>query len=93
MLKEYIAYLIVFSIIAFVAYGMDKRRAIKGAWRLPENLLLGFSFFGGGIGGYLAMHIFRHKTRKVKFHIVHILAILWQLALLVVLIKNPQLLG
>lgn len=93
MLKTYIAYLIVFSMIAFFAYALDKRKAIVGAWRIPESLLLGFSFFGGGIGGYLAMHIFRHKTKKIKFHIVNILAMTWQLALLVILIKNPQLLG
>lgn len=93
MLESYVAFLIVFSVIAFFAYAMDKRKAIRRAWRLPESLLLGFSFFGGGIGGYLAMYIFRHKTRKVKFHIVHIIAIAWQLTLLVILIKNPQLWG
>ncbi len=93
MLKAYIAYLIVFSAVAFFAYALDKRKAVVGTWRISENLLLGLSFFGGGIGGYLAMHIFRHKTRKVKFHVVNILAIIWQLTLLVILMKNPQLLG
>ena len=35
------------SVIAFILYGADKSRARRGAWRIPEKVLLGFSFFGG----------------------------------------------
>ncbi len=91
--KVYASFLIVFSAITFLLYAVDKKRAIEGRWRISESMLLGFSFFGGGIGGYLAMQLTRHKTKKVKFHLVNLLGIAWQVALLVYLIKNPNGIG
>ncbi len=91
--KVYIIYLVVFSAVAFFWYAVDKKRAIKGKRRIPESMLLGYSFLGGGVGGYLAMHLVRHKTKKFKFHFVNLLGIAWQVALLILLIKNPNLLG
>lgn len=74
------------SVVAFVLYGVDKARARRGAWRIPEKVLLGFSFFGGAVGGILGMLVFRHKTRHWYFWAVNILGIAWQVALLGVLI-------
>ena len=71
------------SVIAFVAYAVDKNKARKGAWRIPEKVLLSLSFFGGAIGGYLAMHTVRHKTKKWYFHLVNLLGLIWQIVLLV----------
>ncbi|MBR2650402.1 MAG: DUF1294 domain-containing protein, partial [Clostridia bacterium] len=51
------------SLITLILYGVDKLKAKLGAWRIPEKVLLGFSFFGGGLGGVIAMLLFRHKTR------------------------------
>ena len=82
----YGAYLAVMAIITYCLYAADKKRAIKGEWRIPEKTLLGFSFFGGAIGGYFAMKTCRHKTKHWYFHAVHILGILWQVALLIYLI-------
>lgn len=48
-------------------YGIDKKKAIKGRWRISETSLLALSLFGGGIGSMLGMNIFRHKTKKPKF--------------------------
>lgn len=48
------------SLLAFVFYGADKLKAKKGAWRVPEKVLLGLSFFGGAPGGILGMLLFRH---------------------------------
>lgn len=87
-LEQYVAYLATFSVFTFILYVSDKKRAIKGAWRIRESLLLALSFFGGAYGGYLAMHIVRHKTRKPLFHVIHCLAIAWQTALLIYLIAN-----
>ena len=89
MWKAYIGLLIVISVITFIAYGVDKRKAIVGAWRIKESLLLGLSFFCGAAGGYLAMFLFRHKTRKGYFHAVNLLGLAWQIALLVFLVANP----
>jgi uncharacterized membrane protein YsdA (DUF1294 family) len=69
------------SVFAFGKYAKDKKYAIKGKRRISEKELLGFSFFGGAIGGYLAMYCKRHKTKKWYFHFVHILACMWQISL------------
>lgn len=49
--------------------GADKRYAIHHDFRIPENFLLGLAFMGGGLGGIVGMHYFRHKTRKLKFRL------------------------
>ena len=60
----YAAYLVLLSIITFFAYLIDKKKAEKGKWRTKEKTLLFLSFLGGAFGGYSAMLIFRHKTKK-----------------------------
>ncbi len=60
-------YLSVINIITFIVYGMDKARAIKERWRIPESTLMGLCFAGGSLGAILAMYGFRHKTQKKKF--------------------------
>lgn len=73
------------SIVNFITYGVDKAKAKAGAWRIPETTLLGFSFFGGALGGSLAMYLFRHKTRHWYFVAVNLLGLIWQAALLIFL--------
>ena len=63
VLIAYGAYLILLSIITFIAYGADKKKAKDGKYRTKEKTLLLLSFFGGAFGGYPAMLIFRHKTK------------------------------
>lgn len=79
---EYLTgYLIVVNIIAFFVYGIDKRKARKGRFRISEASLLGVAVFGGSVGAFLGMRIFRHKTRKPKFYIgVPVILILQALA-------------
>ena len=79
-------FLAVLSAVAFILYGVDKSRAKRGAWRIPEKVLLGLSFFGGAVGGVLGMAAFRHKTRHWYFWAVNILGLLWQAALFGVLL-------
>lgn len=59
----YASYLVLLSIITFITYGLDKRKAINKQYRTKEKTLLLLSFFGGAFGGYPAMLIFRHKTK------------------------------
>lgn len=73
----------VISLIAFALYGADKVRAKRGAWRVPEKMLLGIGFLCGAPGALLAMQVFRHKTQHYYFYIVNVLGLLWQAALLV----------
>ena len=73
-----IVYLVIINIIAFALYGIDKFKAMKNAWRIPEATLIGVAAIGGGLGAYIGMQIFRHKTRKPLFTIlVPLLMILW----------------
>ena len=88
----YLIYLIVLSLITFFVYVTDKKKAQKGAWRVPEATLLLLSFIGGGAGGYLAMHLARHKTKKWYFHFVHIVGLIWQMALLAYLFAKANIL-
>lgn len=47
--------------------GLDKRKARKQQWRIPERRLFLAAFFGGSVGCMLGMRLFRHKIRKRKF--------------------------
>ena len=75
------AALLLVNIVAFAAYGIDKRKAQKGKWRIPESTLLLLAFFGGAIGALLGMRVFRHKTKHWKFKILVPLFLVLQLAL------------
>ncbi len=68
-LKNVIIYLIVINILGFLAMGLDKIKAKRGSWRIPENTLLMFTILGGGIGTIAGIYVFRHKTKKPKFTI------------------------
>ena len=75
-----ICYLIAINSIAFFTFMADKRKAVKRQWRIPEFALLGISALGGAIGGYAAMQIFRHKTKKTIFRLAMPLFIILQIA-------------
>ena len=63
-------YILAVNILAFCLYGIDKRRAIKERWRIPETTLLGVALVGGSIGAWAGMQTFRHKTKHWKFKIL-----------------------
>ena len=77
----FLIFLGVMSFFAFCLYGIDKRKAQKGRFRIRESVLLGFSFFGGALGGSLGMSLFRHKTKHWYFRVVNLLGLFWQAAL------------
>jgi uncharacterized membrane protein YsdA (DUF1294 family) len=60
-------YLLTVNAAAFLLMLIDKQKAKKDKWRIPEATLMGFAVFGGSIGAWLGMQIFRHKTRHKKF--------------------------
>lgn len=62
-----IYYLIFINIIAFIFFGVDKKKAVKNKWKIKESILLLFSFIGGGIGSLFGIYLFHHKTKKKKF--------------------------
>ncbi len=67
--KNVIIYLILINLIGFFVMWLDKRKAKKGKWRIPENTLFLITLLGGGIGTIAGMYTFRHKTKKLKFTI------------------------
>ncbi len=64
-----IVYLIIINIISFLMFYIDKRKAKKHLWRIPEATLLFFAFIGGSFGAFIAMRLFRHKTKHAKFYV------------------------
>ena len=62
-----ILYLLVMNVIGFSLMGIDKSKARKRAWRIPESTLFLFAIFGGSIGSIIGMYVFRHKTKHWYF--------------------------
>ncbi len=60
-------YLVV-NLIVFAMYGIDKYKAKKKLWRIPEATLIGAAVFGV-LGALAGMYFFRHKTKKPKFFV------------------------
>lgn len=60
-------YLLVLNIIGFLIMGIDKRRAKKRMWRIPEKTFFIVSLLGGSIGTWAGMYTFRHKTKHWYF--------------------------
>ena len=82
ILKILVVYLLAANMVAFAAFGIDKRKARKGCWRTPERTLMTMAAVGGALGAWLGMKTFHHKTLHRKFRYgVPALLIAW-LALL-----------
>ena len=60
-------YLIIINAAGFLLMLADKRKARRGAWRIPEATLIGAAALGGSIGVLAGMYLVRHKTRHLKF--------------------------
>ena len=65
--QNIVIYFIVINLFGFFIMWLDKRKAKKGAWRIPEKTLFIVTALGGGIGTIAGMYTFRHKTQKVQF--------------------------
>jgi uncharacterized membrane protein YsdA (DUF1294 family) len=65
-----VGYVLCLSVVGFAAMGLDKRRAVKGKWRISEKSLLLIAFLGGGIGSFLGMRHYRHKTKHLSFRLL-----------------------
>jgi uncharacterized membrane protein YsdA (DUF1294 family) len=63
-------YLITFSLVTFMLWGVDKYRARVKQWRIPERTLLILTLIGGAYGALVGMIVFRHKIRKPLFWVL-----------------------
>ena len=83
--KIELVYLLVMNVVGFAVMGIDKYKAIKGRWRVPEKTLFLLSILGGSVGTWAGMYAFRHKTKHWYF-VIGMPAILFlQIALVIYL--------
>ena len=76
-----LTYLVVINVVTFFVYGIDKWKAKKSKWRVPEATLLGLAVIGGSIGAWLGMKTWHHKTLHRKFRYGVPLILIAQIAL------------
>ena len=60
-------YVLILNFVTMLVYGIDKFKAKKGKWRIPESTLLLLAVLGGSIGAWLGMRVWCHKTQHKKF--------------------------
>lgn len=87
-LKNIIIYLLVINLVAFLAMGLDKWKAKRDAWRIPEQTLMSLVLLGGGIGGIVGMYTFRHKTKKPRFFIGFPVILIVEIAIVIYVLVN-----
>lgn len=83
LISALIGIMAIMSIIAFILYALDKAKAKRHAWRIPEAVLLGWGFLGGAIGALVAMKTLRHKTKHWYFWVVNLAGLALHIGLLV----------
>ena len=66
-MKYFLLYLLLINAAAFILMLVDKIKAQKNRWRIPERTLFGSALLGGSIGAILGMYTFRHKTKHLSF--------------------------
>lgn len=87
MLESILIIIVIINIVTFIIYGIDKYKAKKGKWRIPENSLIGLAIIGGSIGAYLGMRVWHHKTMHLKFKYGIPLIIVIQLVIVYMFVK------
>lgn len=83
ILRVVILYLVAINVVTFLLYGIDKFKAKRLKWRIPESVLLGFAVIGGSVGAWLGMMVLRHKTQHNKFRYGIPLILAMQIAILI----------
>ena len=83
LLKYVLYYLAAINAVTFTVYGIDKLRAKRGAWRIPEKALFLLPVLGGCVGAIAGMKVFHHKTKHWYFKYGLPLILILQIALVV----------
>ncbi len=82
-----IYYFLAINFVAFILFGIDKLKARKNLWRIPEATLLLIAVIGGSIGAWMGMYVWHHKTMHLKFKYGVPIILVAQVALGVYLLK------
>ena len=67
LLRILLLYLLIMNMVGLIVMGVDKSKAKRHAWRIPEKTLFLVSLLGGSIGTWMGMYLFRHKTKHWYF--------------------------
>ena len=81
--QNIVIYLIIINVIGFAIMFIDKQKAKKGKWRIPEQTLLILAIIGGSIGAIAGMYTFRHKTKKLRFSVGFPVILVLQIILII----------
>lgn len=84
-----IIYLIAINFISFTVMGIDKYKARKRTWRIPESTLFVLALIGGSIGSIAGMHLFHHKTRHWYFLYGMPAILMIQILVIIALVTSP----
>jgi uncharacterized membrane protein YsdA (DUF1294 family) len=84
-----IFYFIVINLVSFIAMGLDKHKAQKHKWRIPESTLFVLALIGGSVGSILGMRVFHHKTRHWYFVYGMPAILIVQIILVLALVFSP----
>ena len=87
-MKYLYIWLIIINIITFAVFGIDKKKAIDGKFRISELTLFVLSILGGSLGGFIAMYTFHHKTKKWYFKFGIPLILIAQVLLIIFIAKK-----
>lgn len=87
MTKLILIYLLIVNALGFLLMLVDKRKAQKNLWRIPEATLFLMAAIGGSIGSIAGMYKFRHKTRHWYFVIGMPAILIAQIALVFLLVR------
>lgn len=80
-------HLCLINIVTFIAYGVDKRAAVNGAWRIPEANLHSLEFLGGWIGAFIGQKFFHHKNKKKSYQVMFWLMLVLQGAAVYIILR------
>ncbi len=84
-----IIYIVFVNILGFALMGIDKRKAQRGAFRIPEATLFAVALIGGSLGSIIGMQTFRHKTKHWYFKFGMPIIFIAQIVLLLLLYFSP----
>lgn len=84
-----LSYLGVINFIGLIIMGIDKLKAKKRAWRVPESTLFVIALIGGSLGTTIGMFLFRHKTKHWYFRYGMPAILIIQIAIVVILMNSP----
>jgi len=84
---------VIWNILVFFLYGLDKFKAQIGAWRVSEKALLLCALCLGAIGAYAGMKVFRHKTRHIQFKVFVPIMVIFNLIIVGFIVAFPEIMA